>query len=166
MLPVPDTFAYLIGTWTVDRLYRDHVSGTEGRFTGTAVVQPLLETEPGERRASYYESGNLEFGTHRGPAVRRLTLTTTSSSQIVQLWFTDGSPFVELDLRTGAWISEHPCRSDLYELRSEVETENSWREQWRVRGSSKDYEARAQMTRQTPEPPLPMRSPRPGRSPA
>ena len=83
---VSDTLAFAVGYWRIERVLADHRSGTEGRFTGQAVLgEPDL---PGARAAAghgagaaaearaanrdgaalrYLETGELRFGPHTGP---------------------------------------------------------------------------------------------------
>jgi hypothetical protein len=134
---VADTFRFLLGLWDVERTVEDHLSGTEGSFLGSAVVvaDPLNPAT-----AHYEESGHFHLGTHSGPATRRLDVLRRDDSTAMLL-FTDGRPFVDLDLRNGAWESKHPCAEDLYELSTMVVSLNLVQERWRVRGPETSYDA-------------------------
>ena len=148
-MTVADTLDFLVGTWTVERLIDDHRSGIRGRFDGTAVLLPEEGAEP-VTRASYQEAGELRFGEHTGPASRRLTYVRSGGA--VLLYFADGRPYTDLDLRSGTWETEHPCVADLYAVRTEVCAPDELRERWRVRGPDKDYDAVTVLRRQPARP--------------
>jgi hypothetical protein len=59
----------------------------------------------------------------------------------VMVYFTDGRPFVDLDLRTGAWQSNHLCGDDRYEIATFVRSRNIVQERWGVQGPTTDYDA-------------------------
>ena len=143
-----DTFAFLLGTWSVRRSIDDHRSGICGSFAGTAA---LVEAQPGHSSvgpegAHYREVGELHFGTHRGSASRTLEFARLPDASVM-MYFSDGPPFVDLDLRTGAWRSIHRCGDDRYEISTTVRSYNVVQEYWRVRGPGKDYDAVTTLTR-------------------
>lgn len=63
------------------------------------------------------------------------------------LHFSDGRPYVELDLRSGAWQAVHDCGADRYEIETVVRSASTIEERWRVRGPAKDYTALTTLTR-------------------
>lgn len=143
-----DTLAFLMGTWNLDRSIEDHRSGIGGSFAGKAA---LVKVEPNQRsvlgeRARYDEEGELRFGTHVGPASRRLGYRQLNSGAAM-LHFADGRPFADLDLRSGAWRSVHSCGDDRYEITTIVRSCRVVQENWRVRGPSKAYEAATTLVR-------------------
>jgi hypothetical protein len=144
---VIDTLEFLAGTWTVDRSIEDHRSGVSGSFRGSAVLAGI----PGDdeaatiSRASYYESGELRYGAHAGTAWRRLEYVRCGGA--VLLYFTDGRPYTDLDLRSGSWRAEHQCVADHYEVRTMVRSPDELLELWRVRGPDKDYDASTTLRR-------------------
>lgn len=104
-----------------------------------------MELGPSQRsalvgRARYDEQGELHFGAHVGPASRRLGYTRLSTGAAM-LHFVDGRPFVDLDLRSGAWRSAHSCGDDLYEIATIVRSSAVVQENWRVTGPGKGYDA-------------------------
>jgi hypothetical protein len=145
-LAVPDTFAYLIGTWALDRELTDRLTDTTGRLRGMARVTPLapLSDEQGEEgaslRAAYLEQGELEWGEHRLPAKRRLVYLRTGTGG-VDARFEDGRPFVLLDLSGGSCRALHVCGEDRYEVELSARSPALVEERWRVRGPAKRYEA-------------------------
>jgi hypothetical protein len=147
-MKVFDTLSFLVGQWTLERFFTDHRSGTDGRFEGTATITRSSSGQgagPGPR-AHYEEVGVLRFGRHEGRASRSLELVRLESA-VVMLYFTDGKPFVDLDLHCGRWRSTHPCGEDLYEILTVVRSPSELEERWRVRGPTEDYDAVAALRR-------------------
>ena len=150
---IADTLSFLIGNWDIRRSITDHLSATDGSFAGraTLVVQGDGRGPGRPDEALYRESGNASFGTHTGPATRELRYVRRGESAVM-LYFSDGRPFVDLDLTRGEWRSLHPCGEDRYETVTIVRSENTVEERWRVRGPAKDYEAVTFLTRLPPVP--------------
>jgi hypothetical protein len=135
-VPIANTLAFLLGSWSIERLIHDHRDGSEATFTGVAVVTPAAQG------ASYHEAGQLTRGTHTGPARRTLAFRElTGTGTGVAIDFPDGRPFVALDLAAGRWEATHPCRADTYELSFEALDLDRIHETWRVMGPAKDYGA-------------------------
>jgi hypothetical protein len=141
-MKIVDTLSFLLGQWSLERLLTDHRSGTDGRFEGsvTIVEAPSGSSAGFGVRAHYDETGTIRFGNYEGPASRSLELVRQESA-VVMLYFTDGKPFVDLDLRSGTWRSTHPCGEDHYEIFTVVRSLNEVEEHWRVRGPTEDYDA-------------------------
>jgi Family of unknown function (DUF6314) len=144
---VTDTLDFLVGTWKVERSIEDHSSGLSGHFQGTAVLAGVPQDAAAVTRASYQETGELRFGDHAGPARRGLDYVRADGA--VMLYFADGRPYVDLDLRSGTWRAEHPCVADLYEVTTIVRSPDELRELWRVRGPDKNYDATTTLRRVT-----------------
>ncbi len=147
-MEVIDTLAFLLGTWNLDRSIEDRRSGIRGSFSGTATLaaaEPDQESALGAR-ARYDEQGQWHFGTHVGPASRRLEYTRLNGAAVM-LYFTDGRPFVDLDLRSGTWRSSHDYGDDRYEIATIVRSCGVMQENWRVRGPKKDYDAATTLIR-------------------
>lgn len=140
-MQVSDTLAFLRGCWALERELRDYRSGMTGRFTGRALVTPA-----GGPEVSYRESGELQFGTHNGPAQRCLTFRPQPGGA-AEVRFADGRFFYLLDLRSGRWQAEHGCGDDHYLLAHRVLGADLLEEQWRVRGPAKDYLAITRLQR-------------------
>lgn len=162
---VSDTLAFAAGHWRIERVLADHRSGTQGRFTGQAVLgepdlpgataTPRAATTPAAITAatsgagavlSYLETGELRFGPHTGPATRSLCYQGPPDGT-VDVRFADGHLFYRLDLRSGHCTAVHQCRADRYEITYLVLGEDLMEERWRVRGPAKDYEATATLIR-------------------
>jgi hypothetical protein len=139
-----DTLGFLLGMWTVERWLTDHRSGTDGRFEGSVAI--VATPSDDGARARYDEVGTMRFGTHEGPASRRLELVRLESTAVM-LYFADGKPFVDLDLRSGTWSSRHPCGEDHHEILTVVRSNDEVEERWRVRGPTEDYDAVATLRR-------------------
>ena len=148
MMQIADTLSFLLGQWTVERLLTDHRSGTDGRFEGSVriVGPPSGQSALRGPRALYEEAGTIRFGTYVGPASRSLELVRLADT-VVMLYFPDGKPFVDLDLRSGKWRSTHPCGEDDHEIITVVRSPGEIEEQWRVRGPTEDYDAVATLRR-------------------
>ncbi|HEY3684030.1 MAG TPA: DUF6314 family protein [Streptosporangiaceae bacterium] len=129
--PVADPAGYLAGSWRIERRLSDDAAGTRGTFTGTAVFTP----DGGA--LAYEERGVLDLGHWSGESYRRLRYAP-SGPGVMAVAFADGSPFHDLDLRTGSWRTHHPCRADAYEGAFTVISADEWRQRWRVRGPAKD----------------------------
>ena len=87
----------------------------------------------------YTENGELEFGSHRGPACRSLIYRRRPDGA-ADVRFADGRDFYRLDLRSGSWQAEHPCRADQYLVTVTRLDADSFTETWQVTGPDKDYE--------------------------
>ena len=144
---VSDTLEFLVGTRAVERSIEDHRSGISGHFEGQAVLvgHPAQQPAGTVPRASYQETGELRFGGHAGPARRGLDYVRRGGA--VMLYFTDGRPYVDLDLRSGTWRAAHPCVADLYEVTTIVRSADELQELWRVRGPDKNYDATTTLRR-------------------
>jgi Family of unknown function (DUF6314) len=143
-----DTLAFLVGGWRVTRSIVDHRNGTRGTFAGTVRIgQPLTTRRDGdERRARYDESGELHFGDYSGFARRCLDYAPRRDTTVM-IYFADGRPFVDLDLRSGEWRSIHHCGEDLHEITSLVVSGDVMQEHWRVQGPMTNYEASTTLMR-------------------
>ena len=144
---VSDTLDFLLGAWSLERELTDHRTGAHGWFTGSAEVK-LFDRARARASAAleltsvsavYRESGTLRFAGHEGPAERELRFLPAAGA--VQMLFSDGRPFANLDLRDGSCHARHDCRADRYELRFDLAGPDRLNESWRVLGPSKDYEA-------------------------
>ena len=141
---VTDTLAFVRGRWQLDRVFTDHRTGADGRFTGHALVAPAPPGQPGEW--CYTEDGELRFAAHTGPASRRLRYQGLPDGTVA-VRFADGRPFYVLDLRTGQAQAEHACGPDHYLLSHRVLGADRLEEEWRVRGPAKDYRAFTRLAR-------------------
>jgi hypothetical protein len=147
-MKIVDTLNFLLGKWTPERFLTDHRSGTDGRFEGSVSIAgaPSGQSAGFGTKAQYEEVGTMRFGRHVGPASRSLQLVRLEST-IVMLYFPDGKPFVDLDLRSGTWRGIHPCGEDVYEILTVVRSPSELEEHWRVRGPTEDYDAVAMLRR-------------------
>ena len=165
---LPDTLAFLAGTWRLHRALTDHRSGTSGTLEGTATFAPAPGQppvpgpgtpgataglsgpgpRPGRPELRYRERGELRFGEHRGPASRSLVWLGLPGGA-AEVRFPDGRLYCVVDLRAGGWEADHPCGRDLYHVTYRVLTDDQDEERTLVRGPAKNYQATAILTRCT-----------------
>jgi hypothetical protein len=129
------TIEFLCGDWDVERRISDRRASQDGVFRGTARFRPAA----GGRELEYTEDGELLFGSHRGPA-RRSLIYREREDGAADVRFADGREFYRLDLRSGTWQAEHPCRADRYQVTVTRLSPDSFTETWQVTGPDKDYE--------------------------
>ena len=141
-MKIDDTFGFLLGNWTLTRWIEDRQTGLSSRFTGTAM---LSETSHGY--GWYREVGELCYGDYTGPANRTLQMLRRADSSVV-VQFSDGRPYVEVDLSSANWSGHHLCGRDTYEIEIHAQSQEVILEKWRVLGPSKNYDALALMRRE------------------
>jgi hypothetical protein len=129
------TIEFLCGDWDVERRISDRRAGQDGLFRGTARFQSTADS----RMLEYTEDGELRFGSHCGPARRRLLLCGREDGA-ADVRFADGREFYRLDLRSENWQAEHPCRADRYFVTVTRLSPDSFTEVWQVAGPDKDYQ--------------------------
>jgi hypothetical protein len=140
-----DTLAFLLGRWSVERAIRDHRDSVDGAFHGVASLVGRADLGIGGG-AHYEEAGEMTLGSHRAPACRALDYEPLHDGSVL-LRFSDGRPFVELDLRSGHCSVVHDCGADRYRIDFCVLAADLVQERWRVLGPRKDYEAVTTLTR-------------------
>jgi hypothetical protein len=138
--PVPDPVPYLAGRWRLVRQITDLSTGLAGRFLGTAEFRKFGDG------LHYRESGELEFGGHRGPAWRELRYRRAGPTGL-RVEFDDGRFFHDLDLASGRCQVSHPCRADMYEGEFRVLGADRWRQDWQVTGPAKEQWLRTSFDR-------------------
>jgi hypothetical protein len=144
-MEIDDPLAFFLGTWRLTRSIEDHRSRTRGFLHGTATFTRSPAPEP-QAAVRYDEAGELVFGTYRGPARRSLDYARRANGTLL-VSFPDGRPFIELDLRGGAWRSEHLCDQDRHEIVTRLLSADVVEEGWRVRGPASDYDALTTLVR-------------------
>ncbi|GAA1362670.1 DUF6314 family protein [Streptomyces beijiangensis] len=145
MHPVPDALAYLAGTWRVERTVRDLANGAEGHFTGRTEFGPL---DGGG--LLHHESGTFTWQGVARPAERTLRFLPGDTAGTMDVHFSDGRFFHDLDLRTGRHTADHPCSADLYRGEFEVYGPDSWRMVWQVGGPAKELLLVTELERSLP----------------
>lgn len=130
--PVTDLPGYLTGRWRLDREIHEPDGTPIGTFTGTATF-----TADGEV-LDYAESGTLATGGYSGPAHRALRYHVTGPGQ-AEVYFDYGEFFHDLDLRHGAWRTDHPCSADLYRGEFHTHDADRWTQAWTVSGPTKNH---------------------------
>ncbi len=139
--PVEDAIRYLTGEWLVRRQIEDLSHQVTGHFHGTAEFRPTPDGS-----LAYRETGELEFGTHRGPAWRELRYLRRPDRPL-RVEFDDGRFFHDLDLTSGHWTVRHPCRADEYQGAFQVDGPTQWWQDWLVHGPTKQQRLRTSFTR-------------------
>jgi hypothetical protein len=147
---IADTLELLLGSWALTRLIDDRPGATSTRLDGQATWRIAPAGDGGLRRARLDELGELTAGPHRVTAHRTLDAVSSDAGDL-QLFFADGRPFIELDLRAGAWSATHLCGDDIYEISTKVRDLDTIEERWHVRGPEKDYDALS-VLRRLPKP--------------
>lgn len=146
-MTVADTLEFLLGRWSVERRLSDLDAGRSGTFDGAAWVEPTSGRQSQDGRyARYREAGRLRLDGYDGAASRGLLYHGQHAGSAF-ITFADGRPFVECDLRSGAWDSEHVCGDDHYAISFLVCSADELREVWRVRGPAKAYDAETTLRR-------------------
>jgi hypothetical protein len=144
----PEILDFLLGSWRAERVIEDHRIGRRGTFVGTSTFTEFERPDksPLERKASFDETGELRFGTYQGTSHRALEYVQIART-LVQIFFTDGQPFICLDLSSGTWQGTHHCVHDYYEITFAIKSNDVLQERWRIQGPNKDYSAEATLTR-------------------
>ncbi|WP_243787671.1 DUF6314 family protein [Saccharopolyspora gloriosae] len=130
---VEDLPGFFVGRWGLRRGIVDDAGARLGGFEGEAV----FSAEP-DGLLVYRERGVLELGAHRGSAQRTLHYRVTGPGR-ASVFFDYGGFFHDLDLRSGRWCVEHPCRADSYRGEFVVVGADSWWQRWRVSGPAKAH---------------------------
>jgi hypothetical protein len=132
-LPITDLADYLLGAWHLSREIIDH-GRYQLRLEGTAEVKRCADGALSyvEHATLTTEATSLEF--------TRAYLYFATGPGTASVEFSDGSPFYDLDLRSGGCRVRHLCDQDLY-LGLILTTSNGWYTRWRCRGPGKEYVA-------------------------
>lgn len=144
MPAVCDPLGYLRGDWTIERQLTDVRAGLVGDFVGRASLVP-----DGAGGLSWRETGELAWAGVRRPAGRELALAPTSRASTVEVKFSDGRHFHELDLSSGSTLVVHDCGEDRYEGRYVVLDPDTWTASWDVAGPRKTMRIRTRYQRVT-----------------
>ncbi|MFY1676145.1 DUF6314 family protein [Streptomyces sp. WMMC905] len=142
--PIPDTLEYLTGRWRAERHVRDVAADITGRFEGTALLSPPADASAG---LVYRETGRFAWRGTTRRAERTLWFRPAADPGAAEVFFADGRPFHDLDLRGGLHRAEHPCAADHYRGEFTVLDADRWRAVWRVRGPAKDLSLTTEYTR-------------------
>jgi hypothetical protein len=141
-MQVADTLGFLLGEWRLDRVINDYRGAVRASFHGVATVTT------GWQGGCYLEISEMCTGAYRGPA-RRVLRYVTFDDMTLRLSFSDGRPFVDLDLRSGIWWATHPCGEDTHELTTVVLSDDVVEERWHVVGPLTHYAATTTLTRRS-----------------
>ncbi len=134
------TFDDFEGRWVVRRLIEDRLTGSPGRFEGTA-------TFASEGRAlRYREEGTLRLGGGPAFAATRENLWRWDGDG-VEVLFADGRPFHRFVPEGRGAGTDHPCGRDLYRVLYDLSDWPRWSTRWEVEGPSKSYALRTAYAR-------------------
>ncbi|WP_037577508.1 DUF6314 family protein [Phaeacidiphilus oryzae] len=148
ILPVPDLFAYLHGSWDCERELADRLGGVRGTYTGTADFSYAdRPTGPAEGVLVHAEQGEMKWNGSVYPTSRTLLIHPGDAPGTAAVTFEDGRPFHILDLRSGEWTAEHPCAEDHYTGRFRILDRDHWLLVWAVTGPAKDTLMTSRYTR-------------------
>jgi hypothetical protein len=125
---------FLLGSWSLHRTISDHRAGQVGLFTGRATFAATAEAAV----LAYDETGELTFGSHHGPAYRKLLYRGAGADLDVR--FADGRPFYVLRLYDERWGADHPCGADLYSVSGRLTGPATFVERWHAVGPARDYD--------------------------
>ncbi|WP_413250040.1 DUF6314 family protein [Sinomonas flava] len=134
---MPDLYAFLRGTWSVERTMLDRATGSRGRFSGTVTFAPL-STDADDGALQQREEGTVRWGSHEGPATREYIWRPGAHPGAMEVFFPDGRPFHSVDLAGAASDSTHWCSPDDYRVRYEAAGPDELRWTWDVTGPAKD----------------------------
>jgi hypothetical protein len=138
-----DLRAYLLGSWTVERILLDRSAGARGTFTGVARFTPL--NNDGSLR--FREAGTVAWDAvpggpgetpFTGPASREYLLRRTDSPDTMEMLFPDGRPFHRMGFGPQSRHDQHWCDPDTYRVSYACTGPDDFRYQWDVTGPAKD----------------------------
>ncbi|QRP48806.1 DUF6314 family protein [Amycolatopsis sp. FDAARGOS 1241] len=136
---ITDLAAHFTGTW---RFSRDIVA-TDGEPMGQ--VSGTVTFTPGDGALVYHETGELHLPGYTGPVTRTLLYHPDGARAAVH--FDHGGFFHDVDLTTGRWSTDHPCRDDLYHGEYRLFDADHWLQKWAVAGPTKDHVITTRFTR-------------------
>lgn len=139
---VPDLGEYLTGRWRITRTMRDDRASLKGGLTGELTIEP-----GGDGALDWREQGRLDFGGYKGPAYRNYFIEIEPRQDPARVLFEDGRLFHDLDLKTGAWRTRHPCAEDMYHGLFLALSPHAWLTRWRVAGPRKRQRIDSRMER-------------------
>ena len=132
----------LLGRWRLERSIEDRRGDETLGVTGTTLLEA---TEDGAVR--WHEEGVLRRPGAAPAEVSRTLLVVPPTPGGDDAWwvrFADGRPFHPW--HPGADL-EHPCGTDVYRGRVDLDLPARWRVRWTVTGPAKDYTMRTTCSR-------------------
>ncbi|QGK72215.1 hypothetical protein GIY23_11230 [Allosaccharopolyspora coralli] len=132
MFPLRDLEEFFVGQWGLERDIADEAGSSLGAFSGEAAFTR------GEGELVFHEWGTLVLGVHRAPAHRTLHFRLDGGAR-ARVHFDYGDFFHDLDLSSGRWQAQHPCRDDLYRGEFVVCGRDEWWQRWSVAGPTKNH---------------------------
>ena len=95
----------------------------------------------------YHEHGELQFRRPSWPGQPQRADPPRRPDGAADVRFADGRAFYGLDLRSGAWQADHPCRRDSYHVTVTRLGPDSFTERWRVGRAGKGLRAGHDLSR-------------------
>ncbi len=125
----------LLGTWTLERVVDDRLTGEQRSVKGTTTLEPA-----GDGRVRWREEGTMTWAGHAVPVQRTLYVDRVDGGWFVS--FEDGRPFHPWAV--ARWV-DHPCQPDHYRGLIEVPDGpvTRWSVEWQATGPAKDYVMRS-----------------------
>ena len=118
----------LVGTWLIDRVMDDRITGDRHQVSGTAVITA----------GHYREDGQLTMADGTTFASQRSYLWNFHADKI-DVFFDDGRPFHSIIFGSKAAEDSHYCDPDLYDVAYDFQKFPTWRAVWTAAGPRKDY---------------------------
>jgi hypothetical protein len=119
--------------WRLERVIRDRLSGTDGRFRGRARIWKSLDG------LVYEEEGQLAFGTATPMAATRRYIWQIPVPGRVEVFFDDGRFFHAFVTAGRESSARHFCTPDDYHVTYRFSTPSRWSSEWDVNGPKKSY---------------------------
>ncbi len=134
-----------LGTWIIERVIHDNLSGTDSLFSGTASITRNFEGSALQGAWLYHEEGRMRIpGLPPMTAERRYLWQPQEGG--FACYFEDARPFHRMSV--GALTqSDHWCDPDQYDVSYEFGNWPAWASVWTVKGPRKDYDMRSEFTR-------------------
>ena len=162
--PEANLYAYLLGSWSVERTLLDRASGTRGSFTGVVHFFPGSDSPsdsagPGDSDGGMVlrEEGTLLWPAPDGSpttnaASRTYILRRTGSPGTLDVFFSDGRPFHRMSFSEQASQDEHWCDPDTYHVNYVLDGPDAFSYRWDVSGPAKDLLLESSLRRLGSEP--------------
>lgn len=128
---VHDLSAFLQGPWRLHRRICDQRAQVKGRFSGDAVFSATASG------LDYQETGQLRLGSYVGFATRQYQYLKTDRAAQLNVHFSDGRFFYQLDLSQGLQDVVHLCGNDRYLGQFKVLSHDLLITRWNVAGPKK-----------------------------
>lgn len=130
------------GTWTLERLIQDRLTGQDSTLTGTAKL-----TRGADGALDYTEEGELKVPDQPPLTASRSYRWTRKNGGQVAVDFEDGGHFHSFSLNRTMPEATHICSPDMYHVTYDFSKWPAWSAEWRVQGPRKSYRLRSEYRR-------------------